>query len=103
MTLPKLVDKLPRWIKRSARAYTRELALRRETRRRGGHHTRAAHRRLRRQAIKYQKTLLINDLYHSWSLNEIRQPTAHERERLEWVGDKLPWAELLRIKKRCWE
>lgn len=70
--------------------------------RRGGPRLRVLDRHRRRHQIFWEKRAVIEDLYRSWKIGEIRQPDPVHREAIETHHETLPWTILLEIKKSYW-
>lgn len=68
----------------------------------GGVRARVTGRHGRRWKIHREKQAVIDDLYRSWRLGEIKPPRPEDREALEIHHETLPWTRLLEIKKRYW-
>jgi len=68
----------------------------------GGPRIRVLERHRRRHEIFWEKRAVIEDLYRSWKIGEIRQPSKEHLEAIETLHEALPWTILIEIKKSYW-
>jgi hypothetical protein len=74
-----------------------------EEKSRGGADRRWIARLHRRYRIYQEKQRVINDLYRSWKLGEVRSPKKEHLELIESRHQSLPWQILREIKNYYWE
>lgn len=84
------------------RRWILQFIIRRETKRRGGPHARKKARGVRRFSTHLQKQEILDDLYRSWTLREIKLPTKEEVDFIERMQQRIPWQKLLELKRKYW-
>ena len=93
-----MILRVKRWLRYRHKTYLVNLG----ESRLGGPRIRTLNRHRRKQRIFFEKRAVIEDLYRSWQIGEIRQPSKEHREAIETHHESLPWQVLLDIKKSYW-
>lgn len=96
--LQALIRRVRRWVIRQVKS--RRILLAED--RLGGVRARVSQRHHRRYLIRKQKRAVIEDLYRSWRIGEIKPALKQDLEAIETHHESLPWTRLLDIQKRYW-
>lgn len=90
--------KIRRWLRYRAK----KIKLERIIQARGGFEMKRTRRLAKKYDIFLQKRTIIQDLYQSWKIDEIKKPDPKDLALLKAMGEKIPWATLIDIKKKYW-